>query len=151
MPLISILFHRITSIFEPMPMVALNWMLLSLMALSASLVGAARTRLGRLHARKLALVAGFITAALLTWGTFSADASFPDRIPSSILNIVVVMLVAVTAIPAWPVQILLLGGAMSTFHWFSAELAIEMGWIEPRCTATPGLTPLRCFARPWRL
>jgi len=131
MPLISILFHRLTSIFEPLPMVSLNWMLLSFIALSAALVVAARTRFGRRHARKFALVSGFITAALLTWGTFSADASFPDRVPSSILNIVVVLLVAVAAIPAWPIQILLLGGAMSTFHWFSAKLAVEMGWIEP--------------------
>jgi signal transduction histidine kinase len=131
MPLVGSLFHFIAAVFEPAGTPLDLWLNLPFFAIAGILMGLARTAFGRFHARKIALVSGFVIAVALTWGTFLADPSHPDRALASMVNLIVVMLVGVAAIPAWPIQIFLLGGAITTVHWISARMAVDLGLIEP--------------------
>ena len=74
-------------------------------------------------ARLLALVSAFATAAVLTWSSMvimSQSTNPNDFIPG---QITLVMLLAVTIIPLWPSQTLVLGLAIGIDYFISATIA----------------------------
>jgi signal transduction histidine kinase len=130
-PLTSMAFHGVTQLIEPYPGDPGYWSVIPFLIVAAALVGAAEWEWGRRHARVIALLSGFISAALLTWFEFLGNPKPEEAQLSSLINVVIVQLVAVAAIPALPMQILGLGAANGWFHWFSAKLAVHWGMIPP--------------------
>ncbi len=131
MPLLSMLFDVLASAIEPREIVPVQWILPAMFGLAALVAGAARIELGRRHARAIALGAGVLTAVVLTWAELVAN---PDRSlagMASIVNVVVVLLVGVSAVPAQPWHIFVFGTVINSMHWSSLHYAASKGLADP--------------------
>lgn len=123
MPALGFLFHQMANLFEPYAGGQQPWMIFAFLALAVALVAAARTARVRRYARPLALLAGLISAGILTWNQILANPDPEEALIASMIGVVIVMLVGVVSIPALPVQIFALGAAIGWLHFGSAKLA----------------------------
>jgi len=131
MPVMAILFHVLAAQLEPREMPQVWWALPAMFGLSALLVGVARTPLCARNARVIALAAGVLTAIILTCAELASN---PDQSLvgiASFVNVVVVLLVGVSAVPAQPWHILVFGALINGTHWAIMHYAASQGIADP--------------------
>ncbi len=128
MPLVAVLFDSIVQLIEPRPMSA-YWTVPASFLIAGTVFALSRIEWGRRRARLLALSSGWLTAMVLTWGQYLSGAAPAEAQLSSVINVSVVMLVGVAAVPARPLQMLALGVAINTSHFASANWALRKGLI----------------------
>lgn len=130
MPMVGFLFHWTLQSIEPQRPQAL-WTLAAFPAIGLLVLASSTWPWGRRHARLLALLWGFVSGSLLTWSQFF-PVVYPDTAHvSSAINIVVVLLVGVVAVPARPWQILLLAASLNAANFALSSLAVWRGLIPP--------------------
>ena len=129
-PLTAFVFHGIAEIIDPLDMGG-GWAVLLLFSLSGLLIGIARTPFGRRNARAIALVSGILTAIILIGVEMAEN---PDRatvVMSAMINVTVVLLVAVSAVPALPWQVFVLGASANGVHWLMARYVVSQDLANP--------------------
>lgn len=131
MPFLALLFHGLASLFEPEPQTS-SPSRLALLLLAGSVLAATRTERGRRHARPLAFAMGIGVSAVLTWANIFEDpGSAATTVLESMIDVMVVLIVALAAIPARPLQMF---GFAVVLVWIDlglASLAANQGLVEP--------------------
>lgn len=130
MPLLGMLFHMAASIAEPVAPGDHSKLQLLLIPLGLLLLAVARIPYARQHARLICFVSGFASAALLSYCDFAQVGDLPGQLDDSLVSLVVVLMVAVAAIPAMPVQILAFGILLNGSHFLTSSWAASAGWIQ---------------------
>jgi len=130
MPMVGFLFHSIVQVFEPDQPRPL-WSLVAFPSIGLLVLATARWSWGRRRARVLALLWGFVSGSLLSWSQFSPVTQPDTAHVSSAINIVVVLLVGVVAVPARPWQILLLAASLNASNFALSSLAVAWDLIPP--------------------
>ncbi len=130
MPIVGFLFHWILQAIEPVQPRAL-WTLGAFPAIGLLALASAKWPWGRRRARLLSLIWGFVSGNLLTWSQFYPVGQPEIAHVSSAINIVVVLLVGVVAVPARPWQILALAASLNASNFALSSLAVAWDLIPP--------------------
>ena len=130
MPFLSLLFHGLANLFEPEPQTS-SPSRLALLTLAGCTLAAARTARGREHARPLAFAMGIGVSAILTWSNIFEDpGSAATTVLESMIDVLVVLIVALAAIPARPLQMFAFGATLIWIDLALASLAAGQGLID---------------------
>lgn len=129
MPVLGVLFHILADLYDPMPM-ASPLFTIALLALAGATLTAALTSWGRRHARPLAFLEGGGVATIMIWSNLlGLRAPNVDPVLSSLIDIVIVLVVALTAIPARPMQMFVFGWGIAWINYVSSVLAARWDLI----------------------
>lgn len=131
MPVLGLVFHSIVQVIEQVPAPGM-WSVAVFPFMGLAAIAVARTEFGRRRARLLALLWGFLSGAVLTWAEFYPMVGQAETAhQATALNIIVVLLVGVVAVPALPWQIFLLAISLNTTNYALSSLAESWGLIPP--------------------
>lgn len=121
MPFLSLLVHGLVSLVAPEPQTS-SPSKLALLTLAGCALAATRTEQGRRHARPLAFALGIGVSAILTWSNIFEDpGDATTTVLESMIDVMVVLIVALAAIPAKPLQMFAFG---VTLVWIDLALAL---------------------------
>lgn len=130
MPFLGLVVHGIASLFESEPQIS-SPSTLALLTLAACALGATRTESGRRHARGLAFGMSIGVSTVLSWSNIFEDpASASTTVLESFIDVLVVLIVALAAIPAQPLQMFAFGVTLVSIDLALAALAASQGLIE---------------------
>ena len=130
MPFLALLFHGLASLFEPEPQMS-SPSTLVLLTLAGCALAATRTEQGRRHARPLAFAMGIGVSAILTWSNIFEDpGDTATAVLESLIDVMVVLIVALAAIPARPLQMFAFGLILIWIDLALASLAASQGLLE---------------------
>lgn len=131
MPLLGSLFHSLAQMVERVP-VPVRWTAVVFPIIGILVMASTRWEWSRRHARLLALLWGFVSGVLLTWSQFYPVVSQPDTAHvATAINIIVVLLVGVVAVPAKPWQIMVLAFSLNAVNYALSSLAVHWELIPP--------------------
>ena len=128
MPLLGFLFHAIAQIWDPLPLPGM-WSFYVFVSMGALILVSTRFSWTRRRARPLALLWGFVSGALLTWSALYPAIDPTTAHTSTAINIIVVLLVGVVAVPAKPWQIFLLAASLNAANFGLSKLAVQWDLI----------------------
>ena len=130
MPFLALLFHSIANLFEPEPQTS-SPSRVALLTLAGCVLAATRTERGRRNARPLAFAMGIGISAILSWSNIFEDPGSPTTtVLESMIDVMVVLMVAVAAIPARPLQMFAFGVTLVWIDLGLASLAASRGLLE---------------------
>jgi signal transduction histidine kinase len=130
MPFLALLFHGLASLFEPEPQTSSPSRLV-LLTLAGCVLAATRTELGRRHARPLAFAMGIGVTAIITWSSIFEDPGDASTIVlGSMIDVMVVLMVSLAAIPAKPLQMFAYGAILFWIDLGWASIAASQGLMD---------------------
>ncbi len=130
MPFLALLLHGLASLFDPEPQTSSPSRLV-LLALAGCGLAATRTQRGRRHARPLAFAMGIGVTGILAWANIFEDpGDAATTVLSSMIDVMVVLIVALAAIPARPLQMFAFGVTLVSIDLGLAALAASQGLVE---------------------
>jgi len=130
LPFLSLLFHGLASLFAPEPQTSSPSRLV-LLTLAASVLAATRTDLGRRHARPLAFAMGIGVTAVITWSSIFEDpGDAATTVLGSMIDVIVVLMVSLAAIPARPLQMFAYGVLLFGVDLAWASIASSQGLLD---------------------
>ena len=129
MPVLGYILHVASNLSEP-GQIGFPAAPLLLLGLGGVMFSATRTSWGLRSARPLAFVEGLFVATILVWTNLLGYRSLsPDPVLSALIDVIIVLVVALTAIPARPMQMAAFGWGISWINFFSAVAARQLGLI----------------------
>ena len=131
MPFLALVIHGLASLFAPAPQTS-SPSRFALLGLAACVLGATRTEPGRRHARPLAFAMGIGVSSILSWSNIFEDPGGPTTtVLASLIDVMVVLIVALAAIPAKPLQMFAFGVTIAGIDLGLALYAAGQGLVEP--------------------
>lgn len=130
MPFVALLLHGLASLVDSEPQRSPP-STLALLGLAACVLAATRTAFGRRYARPLAFAMGIGVSAILSWSNIFEDPGPPaTTVLESLVDVMVVLIVALAAIPAKPLQMLAFGVTLVGIDLALASVAASQGSLE---------------------
>ena len=121
-----------------------QFLVLGFLCLGTATLAVARTKVGTRHARPMSLLSGFLSAALLIWSEYLTAPNLREAAYLSYKDLMLVMVVAVAAIPARPLHIFSLGCSIVVLSLGSAQLAVQRNLMAGDSMQRTGPTGKRC-------
>ncbi len=125
----GLIFHGLANLFDPNPQ-ATSVDTLLLIALAAAAVAIARTVWGHNHARLLAFMLGAAVASILSWSNLVLAPAEIAPVLSSLVDVFIVLIVSLAAIPARPLQVFVFGIAVMWIDFAVAHFAVGRGLMD---------------------
>ena len=130
LPFVAQLFHSLASLFDSEPQTSSPSRLV-LLTLAGCVLAATRTELGRKQARPLAFAMGIGVTAIITWSSIFEDpGDAATKVLGSMIDVIVVLMVSLAAIPAKPLQMFAYGAILFWIDLGWASIAAGQGLIE---------------------
>lgn len=131
LPFLSLLLHSFASLVDPEPQTSSPSRLV-LVSIAALALAATRTEPGRRYARPLAFALAVSITAIVTWASIFEDPGDPaTTVLQSMIDVIVVLMVVLAAVPARPLQMLVLGVSLFWIDLTLASYAADQGLIAP--------------------
>jgi signal transduction histidine kinase len=129
MPVLGYLLHIMVNLSEP-DRIGFPVAPLLLLSLGGAMFAATRTKWGLRRARPLAFIEGILVATILVWANLLGYRSISsDPVLSALIDVIIVLVVALTAIPARPMQMAVFGWGISWINFSSAVVGLQFNLI----------------------
>ena len=130
MPVLGYFLHILANLSKP-AQIRFPIAPLLLLGLGGAMFAVTRTKWGSRRARPLAFLEGILVATILVWANLLGHRSISaDPVLSALIDVIIVLVVALTAIPARPLQMAAFGWGISWINFSSAVVALQLGLIS---------------------